>query len=202
MHLRKKIDYGLTRIRGVTLIELMVTVVLVSIILAVGIPSLSWMVKNNRRATQLNILAADMNLARSEAVKRNLTVTVCKRNSDGDDCDNSATWTQGWITFVDMNSNGAFDDDASAPLCEDDEDCLLRVRDPLTGSNTLAFPRNRVTYNNRGATGATGTFTFCDDRGAAYARAKIISNTGRLRASRDSNDDGVHEDGSGSPLTC
>ena len=73
---------------------------------------------------------------------------------------------------------------------EDDERPPARAADePLLWSYvpTLGGPitSNRVFYEFRPFTwrSTNGTITFCDERGAAHARAVIISYTGRPRVS-------------------
>ena len=67
--------------RGFTIIELMVTVGVVAIMLSVAVPSISSMVKGNRLSTQINMVMADIHLARSESVKRGVRVIICRSAS-------------------------------------------------------------------------------------------------------------------------
>ena len=63
---------------GFTLVELIVTMAIAAIILTQAVPSFSTMISNNRLTTQTNDLVADINLARSEAIKRGLRVILCR----------------------------------------------------------------------------------------------------------------------------
>lgn len=57
--------------RGFTLVELMVGLVILSVLLAVGVPSMrSWLLANNAQASS-EFYAEGLRMARSEAVKRN-----------------------------------------------------------------------------------------------------------------------------------
>ena len=156
---------------GFTLIEVLITAALITIVMAVGVPSMSEFIKNDRLATQINTLVGHLALARSTAVSRHQQVIVCASN-DQATC-SSADWADGWIVFVDV--------DASGDISAGDE--LLRAQVALTGDNTLASTAGAVvTYDNRGfAPDSTGSFALCDDRGAAKMKSITIANTGRVR---------------------
>ena len=188
---------------GFSLIELMITVALAAIVLAMGVPAFGDLVQDNRMATLINDLVTDLNLARSEAIKQAVPLTICKRNTAGTNCNNAGNWSDGWIVFSDLNDNGNLDDDGDANLCETGEDCVLRAHAPFPASNLVKFSRNRLTYDAQGFSyGYTGTFVFCDGRGYTKARGRIISNPGRIRATADSNGNGIHEDSSGNEFTA
>ena len=176
--------------RGFTLIELMMTLVIAGILLTVAVPSFSEMIKNSRLTTEINELVTILNYGRTEAIKRGVDVTVCKSNT-GTSC--AGNWEDGWVAFVDLNDDGAIDTGET----------ILRIHGALSTGNTLAFPRNRISYSAQGfAVGFTGTFVLCDDRGAPEAKGEVISNTGRARKAVDSDTDGTVEDGSGNNVTC
>ena len=96
------------RSAGFTLLELMTTLSVVGIVLAVGVPSYLSVVRNNRAATNANELVAALTIARSEAVRRGDRVSLCRSN-DGASC--GGAWTDGWIVFVDGAAN-----DTAAPV--------------------------------------------------------------------------------------
>ena len=89
---------------GFTLLELLVMLAVVGVLVAVGAPTMSQFIKNNRLTTQINILVGDLAYARSEAVTRNLPVVVCA-SSNQTSC-SSANWADGWIVFSDIDNNG------------------------------------------------------------------------------------------------
>ncbi|MES2673270.1 MAG: GspH/FimT family pseudopilin [Pseudomonadota bacterium] len=92
---------------GFTLIELMVTLAVLAIVIAVGIPSFSRQINNNRSLTLGNDLVAALNFARLEAVKRGKRVSICP-STDGATCLTSADWAKGWMVFEDgATSDGA-----------------------------------------------------------------------------------------------
>lgn len=82
-----RFNQACTRQRGLTLIELMVTLAVAIALMAVGIPMYSGVVANNRVVTQTNQLVSALNLARSEAVKQGATVSVAPAVGG---------WNKGW----------------------------------------------------------------------------------------------------------
>jgi len=95
--------------KGFTLIELMITLVIAAILLTTAVPGFEALITNNRLSTQANAFIGALHLARSEAIKRNLNVTMCK-SGDGQNCSNNTSgFEQGWIMFVDQNNSDTRD---------------------------------------------------------------------------------------------
>jgi len=97
---------------GVTLTELMVTIMIVSILLGIGVPSYRYMTNSSRTTTEVNLLLGDLQFARSEAIKQGLPVTICP-SAAGTSCDSTSTWQNGWIIFLDNNGNGIMEGSAT-----------------------------------------------------------------------------------------
>ena len=99
--------------RGFTLLELMLVLVLAGIILGLGIPAMGNFIRNSRVTAAANDVMVAMHFARSEAIKRRSRVVVCSSAdamATAPQCAASALLT-GWIVFVDSNGNGQWDDD-------------------------------------------------------------------------------------------
>jgi type IV fimbrial biogenesis protein FimT len=101
--------------RGVTLIELLITLAIVAILVVIGFPSMQQAFRTNRVSTFSNELLAAAAYARSEAVRRRGNVVLCASpnpTADGSDpaaaaatCDGTE-WHRGWIVFVDLDGDG------------------------------------------------------------------------------------------------
>ncbi|HGX91779.1 MAG TPA: prepilin-type N-terminal cleavage/methylation domain-containing protein [Candidatus Tenderia sp.] len=155
------------RSTGFTLIELMIVLIIVAIIGGAGLPAMYRMTANNRIATQTNELLADINFARSEAIKQGKRISLCR----GITCQAGATWNDGWVVFEDLNDNNALD--LNEPI--------FRVHDAIDNSIQINFNNgNVVAYNANGrlANGA-GSFNLRDNDG--NGRNVIISPAGRAR---------------------
>lgn len=75
-------------VRGFTLIEALVVLSIAAILLAIGVPNLSFLIASmNARSASFD-LVADLATARSEAIKRNQAVTVEPLVA--------GNWSQGW----------------------------------------------------------------------------------------------------------
>lgn len=119
---------------------------------------------------------ASLNQARSEAIKRNLRVTLCK-SADGASCTTEGDWAQGWLVFVDRDSDGVLDPDEG----------VLRMQAVLSGKFTLtnSNARNWYAYRPDGSAASsgglvTGTFHVCPPTGDASRARRVVTNiTGR-----------------------
>jgi type IV fimbrial biogenesis protein FimT len=110
--------------RGFTALELMVTVAVLAVVLAVVAPSMSTFVASQRVKTSSFDVYSAMMFARSEAIKRRGTVEVRSATTDTD-------WSNGW-TIV-----------CPVPTCAADQ--TLRNQDGFKGV-TITSTSSTLTY--------------------------------------------------------
>ncbi|MGQ9860680.1 MAG: GspH/FimT family pseudopilin, partial [Thiobacillaceae bacterium] len=91
---------------GVTLIELLVTISIAAILMAIAVPGFQDFFRRNRLDGATSDLMATLNYARSEAIRRGVPVSVC-RSSNGTSC--SGGWQQGWIVFTNPDNDDTVD---------------------------------------------------------------------------------------------
>lgn len=153
---------NIPRSRGFTLIELMMAVAVAAVLLALAGPSFQQALNGSRLSSAASELTAAVQLARSEAIRNNRRVTLC-RSTDGSACNTtSSDWT-GWIMFVDSNIDGVRN--AAEPLLKAGSiDTPVRV----LASAAVTALGERITFRGdgtaRAADGQTllvGTLAVC-----------------------------------------
>ena len=160
---------------GYSLLELVIVVALVGIVFSIAVPSMRVLTQNDRLVTHINTMVGHLAYARSEAVKRSQQVSVCVSN-DAATC-TGGSWEDGWIVYIDADADNAFTANEQ----------ILRVQQALGGNNNVTTTLgNQITYDYRGFTNAAGSMLLCDDRSGDLGKTLTITNTGRVRTSRDS----------------
>jgi type IV fimbrial biogenesis protein FimT len=177
---------------GYTLIELMTMLAVVSILVSVGLPLMNVFFESNRMISNTNDLVAGLNIARSEAIKQQIRVTLCQ-SADAASCAGTGQWEDGWIVFQDPNGNATVDGGER----------ILRLNAGAAGNqvtirsnDVLSLIDTSVTFTSRGLPKAlngaalSGTFRICDNRGlkanadgtSTVARGINLSPSGKVRS--------------------
>lgn len=173
--------------RGMTLLELLVTLTIVAIITTFAVPGMSRMINSQTTISQTSKLNAALAYARSEAVARSGDVAMCA-TTNGTTCSGGTSWSEGWIIYTENNNQ--------AGLQAGDE--ILKVQQDLPQSARLAADTGYVRFNNMGrpindsgrlmeslAQANAIEFQLCD-RAAAEDTSRVVrlSNTGSTRTTK------------------
>lgn len=167
------------RERGVTLPELLIAIVVAAILLAVGIPNLLHMMAENRRDTHVTTFYAALLLARSEAIRRNVDVVLCK-SPDGVRCSDSGDFSGGWLVYANL-------DGGLAGVEPDAGDKLFDSNGALEGDFTLTSDESakRVVFRPSGRARADDEFELCSGNVGIEGRVIEITTIGRPRISKE-----------------
>lgn len=122
-----------SRQQGFTLVEMMITIVVLAILLGLAIPSFRSLLASQKVKTAASTMQAFLNITRAEALKRNASVTLAPNTA--------GQWNSGWkIT----DSSGT----------------TLQATSPVTTISIIG--PTTVVYQGSGRllSGTTGTFKF------------------------------------------
>jgi type IV fimbrial biogenesis protein FimT len=158
--------------KGFSLIELMFVLAVVAIALGLGAPLLATLAANNRMSSATNDLVTSLHAARSEALKRRVTVTLCATPDGAGACVAGGNLGEGWTVFVDRNADAAISDD----------DVILQRHAALDGdlrSGVTSTPAELM-FTDAGTLALDAPLTdfhiqICDDRGDADTGAGIAA---------------------------
>lgn len=157
--------------QGYTFIECMVTLVLISIVFGLGVPSLNQMLRKQALDAARMKLVGAIQMARHEAVHRNRAVTLLQRNG---------SWNNGWTIMVDLDEDGSLDA----------TDIVIRQQAGPEGNVTLSgnspvsqYIRYMPDGTARLYSGAfqAGSLTLCHANGELSGIKLVLSSGGRLR---------------------
>ena len=156
---------------GFTIIEFMVTIVIVTILLTLVMPATGNLLERHRVTTAANELHLDLHLARQTAVAETRRVTVCP-STDGATCTGNYRWEHGWIVFSDANGNR--DRESGEPL--------IKVQSGLDGFRIDSGRRPAFRFYPDGtAPGNTGSIYICNPAVPDEGRRLVTANLGRVR---------------------
>jgi type IV fimbrial biogenesis protein FimT len=154
---------------GFTLIELMIVITIVGGLIVIALPSLNDMIVNQKVKGLANELFFDLSYARSEAIKRNITVQVVRTGAD---------WTGGWTVEI------------AGPV-------VLRTQPGTKGITASGATDASVSFNSdgRSALGGNLSFNFTTGSSVVSMRCVLLTPSGRPAVRIDRNRNGDCADG-------
>ena len=178
--------------RGFTLIELMVSMAILTIILSVGVPALGGLMESHHAQTSLATLRTALVSARAIALNRSQETIICPIINN--ECVND--WSQPLAVFADLNRNLSL---------EPNETLHLQVSHEVTKGywQKKRSTMNYIKFSPMGhAFSSATTFLYCPDSGEGiYGKQLVINFQGRIRTNRYLSNRGTPY-ATLSPLSC
>ena len=174
-------------LQGFTLIELMVAIAVLGVLIGIAYPSFTEMMRNNRIETQANELFTAFNVARSEAAKRGVNVSVCSTASSTS-CGGPADWSSGWMIFTDATGAVGTCDSCDPNGDPAAVDVPLQYWSAPTGGvhlDTAGAPPGVVTFRADGTLNAAAATAFKMTQATctgSHARQVTIQQNGSMRS--------------------
>lgn len=182
-------------IKGFTILELMITVVVMALVLAIGAPSFIDFIADQRIRVAASDFMGDISFARAEALKTSRRVIMAHATVAGA-CGAQGpignSWNQGWCIYVDNDGSGTFTGG----------DQVLKIHNGFSSgrvlicakdgsgtaiadfANTIVFRPDGRVVRNLATVGGSDGFTISDDMGDGRnlndkIRTIMIGATGR-----------------------
>lgn len=162
-------------VKGFTLIELMVTIAVAAILIGIAVPSFRGLIISNRLNTLSTELVDAISFARSESIKRNRNVVLCRAATAGA---NSCTSGSPWVHWVVLAGNEV--------LRQGDINTYnntLRVTSSLT-NNQVSFRGDGLARNGNNIITGEQSFRVCATSGAEPIRNITFGAASRVSVTR------------------
>lgn len=177
-----------------TLIELLITISIIAITFNLAIPSFGQAMDRSKVSANAQRLTQTLQSARLKAISSNNKVTLCP-------IDNAlvcgSDWSTGYMSFVDNNGDRQYDNDDELlyQYYSEDEKFSLSWR-AFGFKKSLQWTGTGITNHQN------GSFELCYDNKADMSRALFLTKAGRIRHSKDTDGDDIHENSTGGEINC
>ena len=163
--------------QGFTLVELLVTLLVATLLLTLGVPAMRDFVLDGRVVAVTNDFVTSINLARATAIKQQRNAQICVSttwNNSPPTCTGGTNWTNGWVVWVDQDADTVLDANE-----------VLRVSETQTGGTSLNGAASTLfQYDPTGFVNAGDTVDICDGRAGETGRRVTVAATGRVNMRR------------------
>ncbi|WP_404472884.1 GspH/FimT family pseudopilin [Vreelandella venusta] len=159
---------------GFTLIELLITLALMGILAAWGLPSFQALGERSAVASEVNRLQTALTLARNTAITQRSDVTVCPANEGRTAC--NGDWNNSVMVVIGDKTSGIDDSE------------VVRVFPPTSGVDVTKSGHSRIKYSAMGhTTGFNSTYSICptNEQTSTSGKSLVVSNLGRARVEED-----------------
>ena len=156
---------------GYSLIELIFTISIVAILCGIAIPSLQSFIEQNKINSASLQLRTVLSLARQTAISHGKNTYVCElinNNQCNTDRPFGAIWSQGWLTFEDVNQNAELDS----------HDSIISIHHNKKGVGVIFNQRGRLRFRPDGSARSAGFYVCTKDS----AKHILLLYSGRSRS--------------------
>ncbi|MDO6506049.1 GspH/FimT family pseudopilin [Colwellia sp. 4_MG-2023] len=179
--------------KGVTLLELIISVSITAILAIIVIPNFNDFIVKMRVDNEISKLHRMLIMARNTAINSGQNTILCPLNTTSQ-C--SEHWGNELSIFIDSNNNKTFDPDEK----------ILQIKEGITVGDQLVYGigRTMITFKSTGQLSglANGTFRYCPKDYKEHSRGIIVARSGRVYQSSDLDNDGVDENRGNTEISC
>ncbi|WP_368923646.1 GspH/FimT family pseudopilin [Comamonas aquatica] len=129
----------LKKIKGFTLVEILIVLTILGIFSSLAAPSISSMIRSNRIAGKANIISSSIKVAKSESIKQGKIFTLCP-TINFSTCADSNEWNTGWILFSDDDNNKEPNNPTE----------IILIQNSLGLEDTITSNKKTVSINHEG----------------------------------------------------
>lgn len=179
--------------KGFTLVELMVAILVVAIVSAIALPSMSNFLVSMRVDNEISEMQRLLLSARNMAINTGKNTTVCPLSNGL--C--TKNWHKEVSVFTNSDNTLATNNTFAAP------DELIKIKGAIDDGDKLQYTYKSIIYTPDGRLLTTSAnFKYCPKDKSDLSRGISISLSGRSYTSSDTDNDGKDEDRSGSEIAC
>jgi type IV fimbrial biogenesis protein FimT len=167
-------NVNMKKLRGFTLVEVMVVIAIIAILTMIAAPSFKSMIQTSSMRSAVNSFLADMRYARSEAMRRGGNIVLCRSDNPEAATPSCSTasgtngWVSGWVIYADQNSSGAIDSGE-----------VLRVQGPINSIDSIMQTSSGGARNSLEFT-ATGRFTLSSTLSLQFGGGNFANDMQRI----------------------
>ncbi len=161
--------------KGVTLIELMVTIAILMVITAIALPSFQSAIAASALRSATNDLLTAINQTRSTAAKTGRRATMCI-SANGTQCATTGNWQQGWLVFSDVSHSGT---NANVDIGDTVNFVYPAINNEVSIVGATGFTQY-ISYSPSGQ-GKTNTGAFLAGRIRVCSTSTALSDSARAR---------------------
>ena len=181
--------------QGFSLLEVMVSVSIVSILSMLILPNLNDFIVRMRVDDEISMLQRMLLITRNTAINHSSNAVLCPLNNGGQ-C--TTDWHKELSVFVDTNNNRQFD-----PL---ENESILTTKPAIKTDDILIYGigRQSVIYQATGHLSglSNGTFKYCPFDHQDKSRGVVVARSGRIYSTSDVDNDMKDETRTNKEIVC